>query len=163
MSIHFRKFYRHDQGTRMRACCSSECILTRSFMRAITSKARRLPIRGGPGSNLGLVMWDFVIDKSGAGAGFLRELRFISPANVHSICFSTIILTITRGWHNRPGVAAVPIVSQTRIKKNKNNRKPLGIGHVYIYNFFRTLTDTVTSQNIDLYFWNIQYARTDHV
>jgi hypothetical protein len=35
----------------------------------------------------------------------------VSPANIHSICFSTIIFTITRGWHNRPGVAAVPIVS----------------------------------------------------
>jgi hypothetical protein len=31
---------------------------------------------GGPGSNPGLVMWDFVMDKSGAGTGFLRELRF---------------------------------------------------------------------------------------
>jgi hypothetical protein len=28
-------------------------------------------------------MWDFVVDKSGAGAGFLRELRF-PPANLHS-------------------------------------------------------------------------------
>jgi hypothetical protein len=63
-------------------------------------------------------MWDFVMDKSGAGAGFLRELG-VSPANLHSICFSTIIFTITRGWHNRPGVAAVPIASQTRIKKRK--------------------------------------------
>jgi hypothetical protein len=41
----------------------------------------------------------------------------VSPANLHSICFSTNIFTITRGWHNRPGVAAVPIASQTRIKK----------------------------------------------
>jgi hypothetical protein len=40
-----------------------------------------------------------------------------SPANLHSICFSTMIFTITRGWHNRPGVAAMPIASQTRIKK----------------------------------------------
>jgi hypothetical protein len=31
--------------------------------------------------------------------------------------FSTIIFTITRGWHNRPGVAAVAIASQIRIKK----------------------------------------------
>jgi hypothetical protein len=38
--------------------------------------SRRLTHRGGPGSNPGLVIWDFVIDKSGAGAGFLRELRF---------------------------------------------------------------------------------------
>jgi hypothetical protein len=29
---------------------------------------------------------------------------------------STIIFTITRGWHNRPGVAAVPIVSQNKKK-----------------------------------------------
>jgi hypothetical protein len=42
----------------------------------------------------------------------------VSPVNVHSICFSTIIFTITRGWHIRPGVAAVPIASQSRIKKN---------------------------------------------
>jgi hypothetical protein len=35
--------------------------------------------RGGSGSNPGLVMWDFVTDKSGAGAGFLRELRFPLP------------------------------------------------------------------------------------
>jgi hypothetical protein len=41
----------------------------------------------------------------------------VSPANLHSTCFSTIIFTITRGWDNRPGVAAVPIASQTRIKK----------------------------------------------
>jgi hypothetical protein len=32
---------------------------------------------------------------------------------------STIIFTITRGWHNRPGVAAVPIVSQNKKKKKK--------------------------------------------
>jgi hypothetical protein len=31
-----------------------------------------------------MVMWDFVMDKSGAGAGFLRELRFVSPANLIS-------------------------------------------------------------------------------
>jgi hypothetical protein len=38
----------------------------------------------------------------------------VSPANLHSICFSTIIFTITRGWHNSPGVAAMPIASQTK-------------------------------------------------
>jgi hypothetical protein len=58
-------------------------------------------------------MWDFVKDKSGAGEGFLFE-NFGFPANLHSIYFSTIIFIITRGWHNRPGVAAVPIVSQTK-------------------------------------------------
>jgi hypothetical protein len=34
--------------------------------------------------------------------------------NLHSICFSIIIFIITRGCHNRPGVAAVPITSQTK-------------------------------------------------
>jgi hypothetical protein len=61
-------------------------------------------------------MWDFVMNKSGAGAGFLRELRFPLPIYIPS-AFSTNIFTITRGWHNRPGVAAVPIASQRRIKK----------------------------------------------
>jgi hypothetical protein len=86
-------------------------------------------------------MWDFVMDKSGAEAGFLRELRVPlpinipsaspqsssprtsgSPANLQSICFSTIIFTITRGWHNRPGAAAVPIASQPN---KKNMARPL--------------------------------------
>jgi hypothetical protein len=56
------------------------------------------------------------MDKSGAGAGF-HPRTWVSPANLHSICFSTIIFTITRGWHKRPGVAAMPIASQSRIKK----------------------------------------------
>jgi hypothetical protein len=41
--------------------------------------------RGGPGSNQGLVMWDFLMDKSGAGAGFLRELRFPLPIYIPSV------------------------------------------------------------------------------
>jgi hypothetical protein len=41
----------------------------------------------------------------------------VSPANLHSICFSTIIFTITRGWHTTAGVAAVPIASQKKKKK----------------------------------------------
>jgi hypothetical protein len=38
----------------------------------------------------------------------------VSPVNLHSICFSTIIFTITRDWHNRPEVA-----SQTKWKNKK--------------------------------------------
>jgi hypothetical protein len=38
----------------------------------------------GPGSNPGLVMWDFMMDKSGAGAGFLRELWFPLPIYIRS-------------------------------------------------------------------------------
>jgi hypothetical protein len=40
--------------------------------------------RGGPGSIPGLVMWDFVMDKRGAGTGFLRELRFPLPIYIPS-------------------------------------------------------------------------------
>jgi hypothetical protein len=67
-------------------------------------------------------MWDFVMDKSVSGAGFLSE-NFGFPANLHSICFSTIIFTITRGWHNRPRVAAVPIALQ--IKNKIIKKQPL--------------------------------------
>jgi hypothetical protein len=45
----------------------------------------------------------------------------VSPANLHFICFSTIIFTITRGWQNRPGVAEVPTASQTKLKKKKGS------------------------------------------
>jgi hypothetical protein len=41
--------------------------------------------RGGPGSNPGLVMWDFVMDESGTGAGFHRELRFPLPICIPSV------------------------------------------------------------------------------
>jgi hypothetical protein len=44
----------------------------------------------------------------------------VPPANLHSISFSTIICTITRSWPNRPGVAAVPLASQSRITKKIN-------------------------------------------
>jgi hypothetical protein len=74
-----------------------------------------IPTAAVRGSKPDLGMWDFVMDKSGAGAGFLRELRFPLPIYIPSAL--PIIFTITRGWHNRPGVAAVPIVSQTKKKK----------------------------------------------
>jgi hypothetical protein len=45
---------------------------------------------------------------------FFSPRTSVSPANLHSISFSTIIFTITRGWHNRPGATAVPIASQTK-------------------------------------------------
>jgi hypothetical protein len=37
---------------------------------------------GGPGSKPGLAMWDFVMDKSGAGAGFLSE-NFGFPCTIY--------------------------------------------------------------------------------
>jgi hypothetical protein len=51
--------------------------------------------------------------------GRFSPRTWVSPASLHSICFSTIIFTITRGWHNSPGVAAVPIAPQSRINKKK--------------------------------------------
>jgi hypothetical protein len=51
----------------------------------VQSKNPVIPnVRGGPGSNPDLVMWDFVMDKSGIGAGFLRELRFPLPVYIPS-------------------------------------------------------------------------------
>jgi hypothetical protein len=59
--------------------------------------------RGGLGSNPGLVMWDFVMDKSGAGAGFLQALRFPQPiyipsASPQSSSLSTEAGTIGQEW-----------------------------------------------------------------
>jgi hypothetical protein len=59
--------------------------------------------RGGPGSNPGLVMWDFLMDKSGSGAGFLRELRFprliyIPSASPQSSSLSPEAGTIGQEW-----------------------------------------------------------------
>jgi hypothetical protein len=60
----------------------------------------------------------------------------VSPANLHSMCFSTIIFTITRGWHNRPEVAAVQIATQTKPnqtkKKKKTKKKPVLMVQTYI-------------------------------
>jgi hypothetical protein len=36
---------------------------------------------------------------------------------------STIILIITRGWHNRPGVAAVPIVKKKEEEEEEERKK----------------------------------------
>jgi hypothetical protein len=49
------------------------------------------------------------------GQVFSENFGFPCQSTFHLL--STIIFTITRGWHNGPGVAAVPIVSQTKLKK----------------------------------------------
>jgi hypothetical protein len=48
-------------------------------------------------------MWDFVMDKGGAGAGFLRELRFALPIYIpfpppQSSSLSTEAGTIVQDW-----------------------------------------------------------------
>jgi hypothetical protein len=46
-----------------------------------------------------LGMWDFVMDKSGAGAGFLRELRFPLPiCSPQSSSLSPEAGTIGQEW-----------------------------------------------------------------
>jgi hypothetical protein len=42
-------------------------------------------------------------------------------------------------------------------------RKPLGIGHMYIYIFLPSMTNTMTYENIDLSFWDILYVTRDYV
>jgi hypothetical protein len=37
--------------------------------------------------------------------------------------------------------------------------KASGIGHIYIYNFLPRMTDTITSQNIDLSSWGTLYIK----
>jgi hypothetical protein len=51
-------------------------------------------------------MWDFVMDKSGTGAGFLRELRFPLPIYIPSASLQSSSLS---------GVAAVPIKVKAKV------------------------------------------------
>jgi hypothetical protein len=60
--------------------------------------SRRLPTAAARVQNPGLVMCDFVMDKSGAGAGFLREL-FSFP------CQSTFYLFLHNHLHYHPRLA----------------------------------------------------------
>jgi hypothetical protein len=46
--------------------------------------SRRLPTAAVRGSKPDLGIWDFVMDKSGPGTGFLRELRFPLPIYIPS-------------------------------------------------------------------------------
>jgi hypothetical protein len=50
--------------------------------------------------------------KVALGQVFSENFGFPCQYTFHLL--STIIFTITRGWHNRPGVAAVRIASQTK-------------------------------------------------
>jgi hypothetical protein len=45
--------------------------------------------------------------------GMFSPRTLVSPANLHSICFSTIIFTITRGWHNS-GRSAIGLTNQEK-------------------------------------------------
>jgi hypothetical protein len=54
------------------------------------------------------------MDKRALGQVFSKNFGFPCLSTFHLL---HIIFIITRGWHNRPGVVAVPIASQSRIKK----------------------------------------------
>jgi hypothetical protein len=54
--------------------------------------------RDGPGSNPGLVMWDFVMNKSGPGAGFLPLPICIPSASPQSSSLSPEAGTIGQEW-----------------------------------------------------------------
>jgi hypothetical protein len=62
------------------------------------------------------------------GQVFSENFGFPCQSTFH-LRFSTIIFTITRGWHNRTGVAAVPIASQTELKKKKVESFQLSFRH----------------------------------
>jgi hypothetical protein len=42
-------------------------------------------------------MWDFVMDKSGAGAGFLQDLRFPLPMYIPSVSSQSSLLSAEAG------------------------------------------------------------------
>jgi hypothetical protein len=57
-------------------------------------------------------MWDLWWTKVALGQVFSENFGFPCQSTFHLL--STFIFTITRGWQNRPGGAAVPIASQIK-------------------------------------------------
>jgi hypothetical protein len=61
--------------------------------------------------------------------------------------------TRVRTWR----VALVCTVYSVLYSEIALSRKPFGIGHMYIHTFMLTMTDTMTSKNVDLSSWNTLY------
>jgi hypothetical protein len=61
-----------------------------------------------------MVMWDFVMDRSALGQVFSENFSFSCHQSTFHLLLHNHLFTITRGWHNRPEVAAVPLASQTK-------------------------------------------------
>jgi hypothetical protein len=90
-------------------------------------------------------MWDFVMDKSGAGAGFLRELRFLLPMYIPSTSPQSSSLspeagTIGQEWPQ----------CQKPHKRNKKKKRKIDLHYVMgrISNreiFFRKFMEFSTS------------------
>jgi hypothetical protein len=85
--------------------------IAQAVSRRLPTAAARVQTRVWSGG----ILWR---TKVALGQVFSDNFGFPCQCTVHSIYFSTIIFIITRGWHNRPGVAAVAIASQSRIKEN---------------------------------------------
>jgi hypothetical protein len=81
--------------------------IAQAVSRRLPTAAARVQTRSGHVGFCGGQKWRW---------GGFSPRTSVFPTNLHSICFSKIIFTITRGWHHRPGVAAVPIASQTKKK-----------------------------------------------
>jgi hypothetical protein len=62
-------------------------------------------------------MWDFVMDKSGAGAGFLLELRFPLPIYIPSASPQSSSLSPEAGTIGRSGRSANSLTNQINKKK----------------------------------------------
>jgi hypothetical protein len=80
-------------------------------------------------------MWDFVMDKSGTGAGFLRELRFPLPnyipsASPQSSSISPEASTTGQEWHK---------------PNNNNNNNTLNIYLRFIYSILMYQSAVMTS------------------
>jgi hypothetical protein len=65
-----------------------------------------LPTAAARGSSPGLVMWDLWWTKWRWGR--FSPSTSVSPANLHSTYFSSVILIYHLGLYNRPEMAAVP-------------------------------------------------------
>jgi hypothetical protein len=61
-------------------------------------------------------MWDFVMDKKGAGAGFLRELRFPLPIYIPSASPQSFSLSPETG-RGRSGRSANSFINQIKTKE----------------------------------------------
>jgi hypothetical protein len=66
-------------------------------------------------------MWDFVMDKSDAGAGFLRELRFSLPIYIPSASPQSSSLSPEAGTIARSGRSANNLTIQNLKKKLLKN------------------------------------------
>jgi hypothetical protein len=49
--------------------------------------------------------------------------------------------------------------TRVRTWRDALSQKPFGVGHMCIYTFLLRMTDTVTTQNIDLLSWDILYMQ----